>query len=330
MAKVQIFLSAVSAEFSSYRDALRRDLDDPNVAIKVQEDFIATGTETLDKLDEYIRQCDAVIHLVGDMTGALAGQPSVAVLRQRYPDLSERFPVLESFLEPTKGSSLPYTQWEAWLALYHRKMLIIATPKDDATRDDRYHFDQAQRADQQAHLARLANVERYPEIHFANADQLGIAVLRSNLHDRLVRDGRQAPTPEVFVCYARRDEVFVLNLAEALKGMGVKVWLDQWDIPDGADWDASIDSALDRCSCVLIVLSPAAVNSVEVRAEWRVALDKNKPVIPLLYTNCRIPRRLIVYQIIDVTGTESLNTKTIERIVKALQARNVIQSAPRE
>jgi hypothetical protein len=75
VAHVQIFLSTVSAEFRSYRDALRRDLDRPNVTVKVQEDFIATGTETLDKLDEYIRQCDAVIHLVGDMTGALAQAP---------------------------------------------------------------------------------------------------------------------------------------------------------------------------------------------------------------------------------------------------------------
>ena len=69
MAHVQIFLSAVSKEFGSYRDALRRDLARPNVTVQVQEDFIATGTETLDKLDDYIRQCDAVIHLVGDMTG---------------------------------------------------------------------------------------------------------------------------------------------------------------------------------------------------------------------------------------------------------------------
>ena len=65
MANVAIFLSTVTAEFRSYRDALRRDLDRPNVTVKVQEDFIASGSETLDKLDDYIRQCDAVIHLVG-------------------------------------------------------------------------------------------------------------------------------------------------------------------------------------------------------------------------------------------------------------------------
>ena len=62
MAHVSIFLSTVSAEFRSYRDALRHYLDRPNVTVKVQEDFIVTGTETLDMLDEYIRRCDVVIH----------------------------------------------------------------------------------------------------------------------------------------------------------------------------------------------------------------------------------------------------------------------------
>lgn len=34
---VQLFLSTVSAEFRSYRDALRDDLERPNVTVKVQE-----------------------------------------------------------------------------------------------------------------------------------------------------------------------------------------------------------------------------------------------------------------------------------------------------
>jgi hypothetical protein len=188
MAPVQIFLSSVSAEFRSYRDALRRDLDRPNVTVKVQEDFIATGTETLDKLDGYIRQCDAVIHLVGDMTGALAQAPSTAVIRQRYPDFDILLPPLGPFLRPG-GPALAYTQWEAWLALYHGKTLIIAVPERSAPRDQCYVVDQEQRAAQEAHLARLAAVERYPEIRFANADRLAVDTLRSRLHEILGNAG---------------------------------------------------------------------------------------------------------------------------------------------
>lgn len=190
MAHLQIFLSAVSDEFRDYRDLLRRDLDRPDVTVKIQEHFIPTGSETLDKLDEYVRGCDAVIHLVGDMTGARAEPPSVALLRDRYPDLATRLAPLAPLLAgPDPG--LSYTQWEAWLALYHRKRLLIAVPGPGAARDPRYVLDPAQRAAQQAHLARLEAVERFPEVTFANPDRLAVELLRSSLQDLL---GRRQPT----------------------------------------------------------------------------------------------------------------------------------------
>jgi hypothetical protein len=186
LASVHILLSAVTSEFRKYRDVLRRDLDRPNVSVKVQEDFIATGTETLVKLDEYIRECDAVVHLIGHMTGAFAQPPSVMAIRERYPDLATRFPALDGFLTPD-GAALPYTQWEAWLALYHGKSLIIAVPEDGAPRDDAFVSDDAQRSVQIAHLARLRTVERFSEVRFASVDRLAVELLRSRLQDLLAR-----------------------------------------------------------------------------------------------------------------------------------------------
>lgn len=177
MARLQIFLSAVSAEFGSYRNILRRDLDSLDVSVKVQEDFVSSGSETLDKLDAYIRQCDAVIHLVGDMTGAMAQAPSLDVIRSRYPDFAERLPAVGPNLTPG-GPPLSYTQWEAWLALYHGKELIIAEPEPGAARDAGYVLDESQRAAQMAHLAGLNGMERFTEIRFANVDRLAVAVLR--------------------------------------------------------------------------------------------------------------------------------------------------------
>jgi hypothetical protein len=58
---VKIFLSTVSDEFRTYRDALRTDLTRHNVEVKVQEDFKDLGGDTLDKLDVYIAHCDAVV-----------------------------------------------------------------------------------------------------------------------------------------------------------------------------------------------------------------------------------------------------------------------------
>ena len=95
-----------------------------------------------------------------------------------------------------------------------------------------------------------------------------------------------------FVCYAREDEDFVLKLASKLKSRGARVWVDKQDIPAAADWDRSIDQAIKDSGHFLIVLSPHAESSQEVRGELRMALDNEKPVVPILYKNCEIPRQL--------------------------------------
>jgi hypothetical protein len=112
------------------------------VEVKVQEDFIVTGNETLEMLDDYIKDCDGVILLVGDMAGATAKAPSVTAIKERYPDLATRLPMGE-FLQ-ADGQSLPYTQWEAWLALLHGKPLFIAKPTPEAARDGDYRQEPAQ------------------------------------------------------------------------------------------------------------------------------------------------------------------------------------------
>ena len=126
---LQLFLSCMSGEFRGYRDALRQGLRANNLAVQIQEELKAGGMSTLEKLDRSIRHCDAVIHLVGQGVGSLAKPRSLAYLQTTYPDLAERYPALEEFLDPEKPS-LSYTQWEAWLALLHGKMLLICTPGD--------------------------------------------------------------------------------------------------------------------------------------------------------------------------------------------------------
>lgn len=70
----------------------------------------------------------------------------------------------------------------------------------------------------------------------------------------------------------------------------------------GADWDRAIDDALGRCSCFLIVLSPDAVASEEVRGELRTAHDLRKPIVPVLFRTCEIPRLLKLIQYVDLSS----------------------------
>ncbi len=132
---VTVFLSTVSDEFRPYRDLLRADLERHNVHVKVQEDFKNLGGDTLDKLDVYIAHCNAVVHLVGDMTGSTPGGREQAALLAKYPDIAKELPPLG---EALKDGGLSYTQWEAWLALYHGRLLLIAKATDDAERGPDY------------------------------------------------------------------------------------------------------------------------------------------------------------------------------------------------
>src|SRR5262245_41245991 len=103
-----------------------------------------------------------------------------------------------------------------------------------------------------------------------------------------------------FVCYAREDADFVRAMAADLRGRALPIWLDA-DIPPGVDWDRTIDERLRSCGRFLIVLSPAAVASTEVRGELRVALTLGKPIVPLLYEPCEVPRQLQNLQYLDFT-----------------------------
>ena len=171
LAHIQLFLSTVSAEFKGYREMLRRNLNLPDVTIQIQEDFIAGGVPTLDKLDLYIRECDAVIQLVGDGLGSLAKPRSLAYLNEHYPYLGSRFPPLGGFLA-AEGPSLSYTQWEAWLALLHGRKLLICVPTEEAPREEGFTCDPQQQVFQQEHLARLRGFEAYPEVSFRSIDHL--------------------------------------------------------------------------------------------------------------------------------------------------------------
>ena len=123
----------------------------------------------------------------------------------------------------------------------------------------------------------------------------------------------------IFICYSRNDENFVLKLAKNLKRKGIPVWLDQWDIPYGADWNRTIDETLKECTRLLLILSPSSVGSDDVQGEWLSALDEGKAIVPILYQSCRIPVRLKSIQYIDFTSRSPDDKKAIEQIIKALR-----------
>jgi hypothetical protein len=205
---VRIFLSAVSNEFRAYRDQLRSDLTRHNVEVKVQEDFKDLGGDTLDKLDVYIGHCDAVVHLAGSMTGAGPGERELRALLAKYPGLDNKLPPLGEVLK--SDITVSYTQWEAWLALYHGKRLFIAKAAESAARDPSYAPTDVSRAAQAMHLACLKDVGRFPGCEFTSPDNLAKHILSTAIVDLLAqvetlrRQPRNLPSASLALAEAPR------------------------------------------------------------------------------------------------------------------------------
>jgi hypothetical protein len=102
-----------------------------------------------------------------------------------------------------------------------------------------------------------------------------------------------------FVSYSREDWAFAFRVAKDLKAKGARVWMDKLDIRPGQRWELEVETALNGCSRMLVVLSPASVGSSNVLAEAAFAIDEGKEVIPVLYLDCKIPFRLRPFQYAD-------------------------------
>jgi formylglycine-generating enzyme required for sulfatase activity len=91
-------------------------------------------------------------------------------------------------------------------------------------------------------------------------------------------------------------------LGKELKLEGFSVWLDQLDIPLGARWDDEVYRALVECEIFMLIMTPAAVASENVKDEIGYAIDNHKHIMPILLERCEVPFRLRRVQYVDFTN----------------------------
>lgn len=120
----------------------------------------------------------------------------------------------------------------------------------------------------------------------------------------------------IFISYSRDDSEFVLSLAKVLRESGVSIWLDQWDIPPGANWDDSVEQALRDCTSMLVIWSKSSVKSQNVKDEVGYAHSNDKTIIPVYLENCDIPFRWRRKQRIDFRRNPK---KGVQDLIKTLK-----------
>jgi hypothetical protein len=161
----RLFLSAVSNEFGAARDVLAASLRSRAMDIKVQSDFRQEeeADTTLRKLHDYIRDCNAVVCVIGTRSGGMPSAVAAAAFAQMLP----------------KGiAEASYTQWEFFFARWYRRRLSLYIA-NDGWRPDRDPV--ADRPDLQAAFLRYIVAEQgLDREYFATADGLCHLVLKED------------------------------------------------------------------------------------------------------------------------------------------------------
>jgi hypothetical protein len=140
----------------------------------------------------------------------------------------------------------------------------------------------------------------------------------------------------VFICYSRDDQAFADRLVANLHGEGIETWRDVDNIHGGRQsnllgWRAAIEDALDKCAAMLIILSPGAVESQEVQAEWNHFASFKRPIFPVVARECPIPFFLKIYQIWDLRQNyDGQIIALAEALHSAIQTEQTHGSNPRK
>lgn len=189
---VRIFLSMVTKEFQLCRKVLTGDLRRSlSIEVKAQEDFGGHSGTLLEKLDAYIKQCDLVIHLIGQEAGTSPPKEAVDRLKEMHPDLAGKVPCLAEMFLKGEEFQVSYTQWEAYLAIYHHPnglFVLNHLPPESHLPDDAT-TDRGLDSSQQSHLKCLLELGWDCTSTFSEPKDLSTVVLR-NLCDRHLANER--------------------------------------------------------------------------------------------------------------------------------------------
>lgn len=95
-------------------------------------------------------------------------------------------------------------------------------------------------------------------------------------------------------------------MRDNLARIGYRPWVDKNPRP-GQDWRFDIDDAISQSDALIVIVTPAAAESVYVTYEWSLAMGLNIPVIPVIFKEARMHPRLATLEHYDFTTWADVN-----------------------
>jgi TIR domain len=133
----------------------------------------------------------------------------------------------------------------------------------------------------------------------------------------------------VFISHAPEDSQWMRELIARLSEKGLDVWDAPSKLAPGDNWPLEVGKALQRANAIIVLVSPAAIRSPNVRQEIDYALSSERfqdRVIPVIVkpTN-KIP--WILQRLRPLKGNDP--SRLSERVARRLKAGNLLRVSDR-
>ena len=97
----------------------------------------------------------------------------------------------------------------------------------------------------------------------------------------------------LFISYAVKDgSTAAQRLRAELTSAGFNVWRDVESMQGGKEWKKQLRKAIKEVDAIVLLLSPAAVESRNVEWEWETAETLETPILPVVVVPCEVPHEL--------------------------------------
>ncbi len=133
----------------------------------------------------------------------------------------------------------------------------------------------------------------------------------------------------VFISYASTDDAIARRIDMALEDAGITAWMDT-DIELDDNWNEAIDAALREASSLVVLLSPASLNSSQVTAEYWSMFTQNRRVYLMMVEPVdreALPTRLARLTCIDASQDFEQGMQTLIEAIDSAQPPSASQSS---
>ena len=103
---------------------------------------------------------------------------------------------------------------------------------------------------------------------------------------------------DVFLSHNSRDKPVVEDIAEHLRGQGLRVWLDKWELRPGFPWQEGLEEGVQASRAVAVFVGADGLGDwqePEMRASLARSRKERIPVIPVLLPGCPDSPRLSLF-----------------------------------